>query len=168
MSGPRSEPVVLPPFPPLQWDDGDWTGRVILASWAGVPYEEVVYHAAGINHLAWILKLEAHGRDLSFHDTADRVWSVTSGEDGVVTRWTLSDSGAPTGNVRRFQRCGAETPARSSRYPAGGGTGGRHAFAVGSHHQPLSHASGWAPTPSGRQEPLARVRDSPNEAVAVE
>jgi len=39
---------------------------------------------------------KAHGRDLSFHDTADRVWSVTAGEDGVVARWTLSDSGAPT------------------------------------------------------------------------
>jgi hypothetical protein len=39
---------------------------------------------------------KAHGRDLSFHDTADRVWSVTAGDDGVVTRWTLSDSGAPT------------------------------------------------------------------------
>ncbi|HEX3530965.1 MAG TPA: hypothetical protein VH988_28210 [Thermoanaerobaculia bacterium] len=39
---------------------------------------------------------KAHGHDLSFHDTADRVWSVTAGDDGVVTRWTLSDSGAPT------------------------------------------------------------------------
>jgi len=39
---------------------------------------------------------KAHGRDLTFHDSADRTWSVTAGDDGVVTRWTLTDSGAPT------------------------------------------------------------------------
>jgi hypothetical protein len=38
---------------------------------------------------------EEHGREISFHDTADRVWSATVRE-GVVERWTLSESGAPT------------------------------------------------------------------------
>jgi alpha-galactosidase len=36
----------------------------MLARWAGVPYEQVVYRAAGINHLAWILELRAGDRDL--------------------------------------------------------------------------------------------------------
>lgn len=36
----------------------------LLASWAGVPYEDVVYRGAGINHLAWILRIEANGQDL--------------------------------------------------------------------------------------------------------
>ncbi len=34
--------------------------------------------------------------------------------------------------------------------PAGGTTGGRHSLAPGSHHQPLSQASGCGPTPNGR------------------
>ena len=36
----------------------------MLARWAGVPYEEVDYTCAGINHLAWYVKLEHQGRDL--------------------------------------------------------------------------------------------------------
>ena len=28
----------LPPFPPLQWNEGGWAGNVILPSWAGCPY----------------------------------------------------------------------------------------------------------------------------------
>jgi hypothetical protein len=38
-----------------------------------------------------------------------------------------------------------------ANYPPGGTAGGRHTSAPGSHHQPLSHASGCGPTPSGRQ-----------------
>jgi len=36
----------------------------MLAKWAGVPYEEVDYVCAGINHLAWYTKFEHRGRDL--------------------------------------------------------------------------------------------------------
>lgn len=36
----------------------------MLARWAGVPYEELDYTCAGINHLAWYLKLEHNGRDI--------------------------------------------------------------------------------------------------------
>jgi hypothetical protein len=36
------------------------------------------------------------GRDITFHDAADRAWSVSTGADGAVERWTLSASGAPT------------------------------------------------------------------------
>ena len=35
-----------------------------LAGWAGVPKDEVNYTAAGINHMAWFLKLEYNGKDL--------------------------------------------------------------------------------------------------------
>ena len=35
-----------------------------LAKRAGVPYEEMTWDCAGINHLAWFTKLEHHGRDL--------------------------------------------------------------------------------------------------------
>jgi len=36
----------------------------MLAKWAGVPEGEMDYLCAGINHLAWYLKLEHKGRDL--------------------------------------------------------------------------------------------------------
>lgn len=36
----------------------------MLARWAGVPADEVDYTCAGINHLAWYLRLEHKGRDL--------------------------------------------------------------------------------------------------------
>lgn len=34
-----------------------------IAGYAGVPYEEVTYLGAGINHVAWILRFEHNGRD---------------------------------------------------------------------------------------------------------
>ncbi|MBT2410532.1 alpha-glucosidase/alpha-galactosidase [Streptomyces sp. ISL-12] len=40
-----------------------WTMRG-LCDLAGVPYEEVTYHAAGVNHQAWVLRWEHEGRDL--------------------------------------------------------------------------------------------------------
>ncbi|MCC7207828.1 MAG: alpha-glucosidase/alpha-galactosidase [Anaerolineae bacterium] len=36
----------------------------LLARRAGVPYEEMAWECAGINHLAWFTKLEHQGRDL--------------------------------------------------------------------------------------------------------
>ena len=36
----------------------------MLANWVKVPYEEVAYTSAGINHLSWFIKLEHKGRDL--------------------------------------------------------------------------------------------------------
>lgn len=36
----------------------------LLADYAGVPYEELHWACAGINHLAWFTKLEHNGRDL--------------------------------------------------------------------------------------------------------
>lgn len=36
-----------------------------LAKWAGVPYEEMTWDCAGINHLAWFTRLEHNGRDLN-------------------------------------------------------------------------------------------------------
>jgi len=36
----------------------------LLARRAGIPYEEMTWECAGINHLAWFTKLEHNGRDL--------------------------------------------------------------------------------------------------------
>lgn len=36
----------------------------LLANWAGVPYEELEWSCAGINHLAWFVSLRHRGRDL--------------------------------------------------------------------------------------------------------
>ncbi|MEI6788766.1 MAG: alpha-galactosidase [bacterium] len=36
----------------------------MLAKWAGVPYEELQYTSAGINHLSWYVKLQHKGKDL--------------------------------------------------------------------------------------------------------
>jgi len=36
----------------------------MLAKWAGVPYDELQYTSAGINHLSWYVKLEHKGKDL--------------------------------------------------------------------------------------------------------
>jgi alpha-galactosidase len=35
-----------------------------IAEWLGVPFEEVRYATAGINHIAWVLKLQHNGDDL--------------------------------------------------------------------------------------------------------
>lgn len=35
-----------------------------LAKWAGVPYEEMQWECAGINHLAWFTRLQHKGKDL--------------------------------------------------------------------------------------------------------
>ena len=35
----------------------------VLAGRAGVPYEEMIWECAGINHLAWFTKLERNGKD---------------------------------------------------------------------------------------------------------
>ena len=35
-----------------------------LAGYVGVPYEEVAYWVAGINHMAWFLRFERDGEDL--------------------------------------------------------------------------------------------------------
>jgi alpha-galactosidase len=40
-----------------------WTMRG-LADLVGVPYEEIVYRAAGVNHQSWILRFEHEGADL--------------------------------------------------------------------------------------------------------
>ena len=37
---------------------------MMLAEWLGVPYEELVYTCAGINHMSWFIKLEHKGEDL--------------------------------------------------------------------------------------------------------
>ncbi len=36
----------------------------MLARWVGIPFQELDYVCAGINHLAWFLKLEHQGKDL--------------------------------------------------------------------------------------------------------
>ena len=36
----------------------------MLANWAGVPFNELAYTSAGINHLSWYVKLEHKGKDL--------------------------------------------------------------------------------------------------------
>lgn len=36
----------------------------MLARWVGVPFHELVYTSAGINHLSWYVRLEHRGRDL--------------------------------------------------------------------------------------------------------
>ena len=43
---------------------GVQTTLSLLAGWAGVPKEEVEFTAAGINHMAWFLKLMHNGREL--------------------------------------------------------------------------------------------------------
>lgn len=35
-----------------------------LAEYAGVPYEQITWECAGINHMAWFTRLSHHGRDL--------------------------------------------------------------------------------------------------------
>ena len=36
----------------------------MLANWMGVPYDELAYTSAGINHLSWYVKLDHKGKDL--------------------------------------------------------------------------------------------------------
>jgi alpha-galactosidase len=39
-------------------------GSHLLATWAGVPYHEMKWNCAGVNHLAWFTELTHNGRDL--------------------------------------------------------------------------------------------------------
>lgn len=43
---------------------GVQTTMDLIASYVGVPKDEIDFLAAGINHMAWFLRLEHHGRDL--------------------------------------------------------------------------------------------------------
>lgn len=45
-----------------------------LADLVGVPFEEVTFHGAGVNHQAWILRFEHHGEDLypRLHDVIEQ------------------------------------------------------------------------------------------------
>ena len=60
-----------------------------LASWLGVPYEEIDYRCAGINHVAFYLRFERNGEDLypALRDriladkAMDRIYDKASGED---------------------------------------------------------------------------------------
>ncbi|MBI5833540.1 MAG: alpha-glucosidase/alpha-galactosidase [Armatimonadetes bacterium] len=36
----------------------------MLANWLGIPYKEISYSCAGINHLSWIMDFQHHGQDL--------------------------------------------------------------------------------------------------------
>ena len=39
-------------------------GSMILSDYLGVPYEELEWRCAGINHMAWFTQLEHHGKDM--------------------------------------------------------------------------------------------------------
>ncbi len=64
------------PLPPIEWAMTDYTRiknvglchsiqntSAELAKYIGVPYDEITYSVAGINHMAWFLKFEWRGKD---------------------------------------------------------------------------------------------------------
>jgi alpha-galactosidase len=59
-----------------------WTVRT-LADYLGLPHEEVDALSGGINHLAWILRLEHRGRDL-YPDLAEFIEAGRAPEDDLV------------------------------------------------------------------------------------
>lgn len=75
----------------------------LLSKYTGVPYEEMSWECAGINHLAWFTKLEHQGRDLYprlKRDFAKQIkQSLSELKNGTAqTEWLSSFSGnAPEG-----------------------------------------------------------------------
>jgi alpha-galactosidase len=64
------------PMPPIEWAMTDYTRiknvglchsiqntSAELAKYIGVPYDEITYSVAGINHMAWFLRFEWRGKD---------------------------------------------------------------------------------------------------------
>lgn len=39
---------------------------------------------------------QTHGRQISFRDGADRLWTAVLGQEGVVESWTMAERGAPS------------------------------------------------------------------------
>ncbi|MER6817657.1 alpha-glucosidase/alpha-galactosidase [Spirillospora sp. NPDC000708] len=80
-----------------------WTVRD-LSELVGVPYEEVDFHSAGVNHQAWVLKWEHRGRDL--YPALDAAIEA----DPELRRRVRVDM------YRRFGRYPTETSEHSSEY----------------------------------------------------
>lgn len=80
-----------------------WTMRD-LAELVGVPYEEITYRAAGVNHQAWVLKFEHQGTDL--YPRLDELIE----QDAQLRRRVRVDM------YRRLGRYPTETSEHSSEY----------------------------------------------------
>ncbi|MWA04101.1 alpha-galactosidase [Actinomadura sp. LD22] len=80
-----------------------WTVRD-LSELVGVPFEEVDFHSAGVNHQAWVLKWEHRGRDL--YPALDAAIEA----DPELRRRVRVDM------YRRFGRYPTETSEHSSEY----------------------------------------------------
>jgi alpha-galactosidase len=80
-----------------------WTVRDLCAL-IGVPHEEVDVHSAGVNHQAWILRWEHHGRDL--YPALD---AAIEADPGLLRRVRVD-------MYRRLGRYPTETSEHSSEY----------------------------------------------------
>lgn len=71
----------------------------LLSQYAGVPYEEMRWECAGINHLAWFTKLEHKGRDLypalKADFSAQIAKAIAEFEDGSIPPEYLGSNAMP-------------------------------------------------------------------------
>ena len=48
-SKPSKPKLELPPFPPLEWDNGSWEGKIVLRSWRGFQVRQGAYGTVSSN-----------------------------------------------------------------------------------------------------------------------
>ena len=123
-----------------------------LAEYVGVPFEEVDALSGGVNHLAWILRLEHRGRDL-YPDLQDFVDAGRVPDDDLVRAdlykrfgWYPTNRLSTTPSTTR----GSSPRARSSRSTCRSGSTSRAS--------PATSTS--SPRPSACSTPARRSRSS--------
>ncbi len=102
----------------------------LVAGYTGVPREEIVFLAAGINHMSWFVRLEHHGRDLypalraRFEEPAYYVNEKVRGEMLRQFGYFMTES---TGHLSEYLPYFRKDPEALARYcdrPAFGGESG--------------------------------------------
>jgi len=76
----------------------------MLARALGMPYEQIVFRSAGLNHQAWLLEFRRRHPDGSLEDLYPRLRRemVQTHLEGRAQGWTLADSGDHTEKAQGF------------------------------------------------------------------
>jgi alpha-galactosidase len=104
----------------------------LVAGYTGVPKEEITYLSAGINHMAWFLRLEHHGRDLypdlraRFEDPRYYANDKVRGETFRHFGYFMTESTGHLSEYLPWFRKSREALERYCDEPAFGGESGAH------------------------------------------
>ena len=129
----------------------------LIAGYIDVPKSEIVYESAGINHMAWFLRLEHRGRDLypllreRFEQPEYYAAERVRGEIFRQTGYFMTESSGHLSEYLPYFRKNAESMALYCSEPDFGGESGanlkwtRRVNAKYAHADPLAHESSALP-----------------------